>query len=101
MKRRIRNLNTDKIIAEFQLITAKLEEYENKKFNLLNKIKEIEKENNKLKEKIKKINNPVSKILMEAKIVSNQYFIDEINSLFLVKDDSAKKEIKIRNNEVN
>lgn len=88
-------MNTNKFISEFQMISTKLNDYEKERNSLLTKIKELEKENHKLQEKIKKTTDSLLKALLKAKIISNQFFIDEINSIFSFNQNNQKKENKV------
>lgn len=85
-------MDTNKIISEFQNISSKLSTYETERTNLFSKIKLLDKENKKLTEKIKKETDPILKSLYKTRIVANQYFIDEINSIFSFQVEVPKKE---------
>lgn len=85
-------MNTDKIILEFQNISSKISTYELERNNLFLKIKAMQKENNKIRDKIKKEEDPILKSLYQSKIISNQYFIDEIHSIFSFPETHTKKE---------
>lgn len=71
-----------------------METYENERNKIFNRVKELEKENHKLKEKINKTEDKLLKALLNAKIISNQFFIDEINSIFNFNKNNSKKENK-------
>lgn len=94
MKRRNQELDTNKFISQFQEISIKMETYENERNKIFNRVKELEKENHKLKEKINKTEDKLLKALLNAKIISNQFFIDEINSIFNFNKNNSKKENK-------
>ena len=85
-------MDTNKIISEFQNISSKLSTYETERNNLLLKIKLLDKDNKKINEKIKKETDPVLKSLYKSKVVANQYFIDEINSIFSFQVETPKKD---------
>lgn len=95
MKRRNQALNTNKFISEFQEISTKIDTYESERNNLLNRVKELEKENKKYQEKINKTTDTLLKTLFKAKILSNQFFIDEINTIFSFNQNNKKKENKV------
>lgn len=87
-------MDTNKFISQFQEISIKMETYENERNKIFNRVKELEKENHKLKEKINKTEDKLLKALLNAKIISNQFFIDEINSIFNFNKNNSKKENK-------
>lgn len=88
-------MDTNKFISQFQEISTKMETYENERNKIFNRAKELEKENHKLKEKINKTEDKLLKALLNAKIISNQFFIDEINSIFTFNKNNSKKENKV------
>lgn len=88
-------MDTNKFISQFQEISTKMETYESERNKIFNRTKELEKENHKLKEKINKTEDKLLKALLNAKIISNQFFIDEINSIFNFNKNNSKKENKV------